>query len=212
MKHNCSVGRRYKKGKEIFSWKKFRKIFYLGSLVEWIKSIKEICDLRKLIIYGIAIALFFAYGYGKGQKGKPIKVDIGYGKEAIIEINKEGDNLYIDKKGFVYIRDKKGNILKQVSAGDIPTLRAKLKHYGFQFKPIFVMGAGFGEDGIEPEGGVGISYFRYFKFRLEAFLTNKGVYPLAIAYKITDNSGAGLGAGKGWSGDNRVIFYYRFEF
>jgi len=55
--------------------------------------------------------------------------------------------------------------LKQVSAGDIPTLKDKLKPYGFQFEPIFVVGAGFGKRGVSPEGGIGVSYFRYFKFK-----------------------------------------------
>ena len=60
---NSSIGNIYKKdGSEPFQWKKFLKIFNLGNGVEWIKSIKEIIDLRKLVIYGVIIGIVFGYG------------------------------------------------------------------------------------------------------------------------------------------------------
>ena len=77
---NASIGKSYKKGKESFSWTKFKKIFDLGDGVEWIKSIKEIIDLRKLTIYIIIISAFFAYGYFKGRGNTPIKIDLDYTK------------------------------------------------------------------------------------------------------------------------------------
>jgi hypothetical protein len=53
-----------------------KKIFYLGSLTERAKSIKEIIDIRKLVIYSIILSCVFCYAYFKGQGNTPIKVDL----------------------------------------------------------------------------------------------------------------------------------------
>ena len=216
MKTNCSIGDKYKKnGDEVFQWKKLRKIFYLGSGVEWIKSIKEIIDLRKLIIYLIIGLSIWGYAYYHGQRGKPIKVDVGYGKETYIKLN--GEFLHIDKKGKVFVEDSEGNVLKTISVKDIPELKRKLKPYGLQLKPIFVAGLGLGEGtGAEGEAGAGISFFRYWKGRVEAFVTNRGAY-LGTSYKLDglslENSSIGIGVGKGWrKGENRAIVYWRVKF
>ena len=199
-----------KSTQESFQWTKFKKMFYLGNGVEWIKSIKEIIDIRKLTIYLVIIGLIFAYGWYNGVQGKPIKVDIGYGKEAMIKL--DGHFLHIAKDGSVYVEDKDGNRLKQISVRDIPSLKRKLAPIGFQLQPIIVAGYGisdFGRSGIEV--GAGVSFLRYWKGRLEAFITQRGIYA-GTSYKITDNSGIGLGVGKGFKGDNRAIIYFRTKF
>ena len=196
--------------KEAFEWKKFKKMFWLHNVAEWIKSVKEIVDLRKLIIYSLVVGIIFAYGWHKGKRDVPVKIDLGYGKAYTLKL--DGTFLHIAKTGDVYVQDKEGNRLKQLSLEDIPELRRRLLPFGFQLKPIAIAGAGYGEEGIVGEGGVGLSWFRYFRFRAESFLTNKGAYPVAVAYKLTDCSGFGVGAGKGYKGDTRGILYYRWNF
>ena len=213
-KLNASIGKTYKKdtGEEVFTWRRFGSGFFgLLDPIGWAKDFIGLFNVRKLVLYGIILITVATYFFVQGKKGLPVKVDIGYGKEAIIEINKEGDHLYIDKKGYVYIRDKNNDILKQVSVKDIPGLKAKLAPIGFQMQPIFVGGVGLGLEGATGEVGAGVSFLRYWKMQLEAFLTQKGVY-VGSSYKITDNSGAGLAFGKGWKGDARMMFYYRFNF
>ena len=206
---NASIGKKYQ---DKFDRKKFFSGF-LGLLdpIGWAKDIVGIFNIRKLVLYVAVIICFSVYFYVQGRGNNPVQIDIGFGKEAIIEINKEGDQLYIDKKGFVYIRDKEGNILKQVSVSDIPGLKKKLAPVGFQFVPIGVMGGGLGLKGAKFEGGFGVSFFRYWKMELESFLTNAGIY-IGSSYKITDNSGLGIGVGKGFKGDSRVLLYYRWKF
>lgn len=196
---------------EPFIWSKFKKIFSIASGGEWAKSIKEIIDIRKFIIYSVIISSIFAYGWYRGIQNTPVKVNIGYGQEAKIELT-EGNYLHIDKDGTVRYRDKSGNIIKKISVKDIPGLRKKLAPIGLQFEPIVVVGAGMGADGASGEGGVGISWLRYWKWKVDSFLTNKGLYPLGTSYSITNNSGIGLGIGKGWKGDNRILIYYRLKF
>ena len=210
-KLNSSIGRQYKQGKEPFSFTKFKKIFYLGSLVEWVKSIKEIIDLRKLIIYLIIGGLILGYGWAKGKQDLPVNIKLGWGKEAYINLN--GEQLHIDKDGNVYLEDTKtGKVIKQVKAKDIKGLRAKLAPLGLQLKPFVLVGASsdiYGDSSIEAGGGV--SLFRIWKANVDAFITNKGIYG-GLSYKLTDNSGIGAGVGKGWHGDTRGIIYYKFEF
>ena len=102
--------------------------------------------------------------------------------------------------------------IKNIKAKDFPLLAKQLRPIGFILEPVGVAGYGVGENtGGGFEGGAGISFLKYWSWKLDAFLTNRGVY-LGTAYQITDNSGIGLGAGKGFEGDNRVILYYKFKF
>ena len=197
---------------ETFQVKKF--LTGLGGLfnpVGWAKDFVGLFNIRKLTIYMLILSCIFAYGYWKGNQNIPVNIDLGYGKEARIDIN--GEYLYIDKEGNVYLKDTKTDkIIKQISVKDVPALKRKLAPIGLQFEPVFVIGSGFGDKGVEGEAGVGFSWLRYWKWRLDSFITNRGIYPLGTSYQITDNSGIGLGVGKGWEGDNRVILYYRFKF
>lgn len=213
-KFNASIGKTYNKitGKEAFTWRRFGSGFFgLLDPIGWAKDFIGLFNVRKLVLYAIILITVATYFFVQGKRGLPVKIDIGYGKEAIIEINKEGDHLYIDKKGYVYIRDKNNDILKQVSVKDIPGLKKKLAPIGFQVVPIGVMGVGTGIFGAKFEGGGGVSFFRYWKMQLEVFLTNRGIY-IGSSYQITDHSGIGLGLGKGYIGDDRMILYYRWRF
>jgi hypothetical protein len=209
---NASIGNVYKKnGEEAFQIKKFVRGFGgLLSPVGWAKDFIGLFNSRKLVIYILIISCIFAYGYWKGNQNTPIKVDIGYGKSAIVKLN--GSFLHITETGEVWIEDKDGNKIKRISVKDIPSLKRKLAPIGLQFEPIGILGGGFGAKGISGELGAGVSWLRYWKWRLDSFITNRGIYPLGTSYKITDNSGVGIGVGKGWQGDNRVTVYYRWRF
>lgn len=183
--------------------------FSLFNPILWVKDIISLINLRKLIIFGV----IFSMVYWWGMQGKPITMDIGYGKEAYIRLN--GNFLHIDKKGLVYLEDKNGTKLKQISVKDIPALRRKLAPIGIEFKPIAVLGYGFGDRQHGFEGGVGLSLIRYWQWRLETFVTQRGIY-VGTSYKLTkykmENSAIGMGVGKGWRGDNRIMLYFRMEF
>jgi hypothetical protein len=179
------------------------------SPVLWMKDIASIFNLRKLVIVGVIIGVVFGYGWYKGRTGAPVKIDL-HGKEALIQLNEHF--LQIDKDGTTKIVDKDGKVLKVIRVKDIDGLRQALRPYGFQLEPFVAVGGSMGSSGASIEAGVGLSWFKYFKWNLDSLLTNKGIYPLGVSYKLTDNSGLGLGAGMGWKGDQRVILYYKFRF
>lgn len=209
---NCSIGKSYKtKDKEVFRWQKFKKIFDLGSPVEWIKSIKEIVDLRKLIIYCIVIGAIYGYAYFQGRLNAPVKLNLSYEKEWIMNIN--GEELYKPKySNDVYIRDSKTKeVIKQIKAKDMGLLRKKLAPIGFILEPIFVAGGSVGDTNKE-EVGAGFSFIKYWRWKLESFITSVPAIYIGTSYSITENSGIGVGIGKGESADNRVIGYYRWLF
>jgi len=181
----------------------------ITSKVGWAKDIASIFSLRKLIIVGVIISCIFGFGYYKGQMGKPVNFDLK-GKEATIQLNEHF--LKIEKDGTAKVVDKDGKILKTIKVKDIDGLRQSLRPYGFKLDPIFVAGASGGLSGSGFEAGVGVSWFKYFKNSLDSFITNRGLYPLAASYSITDNSGVGLGAGVGYELDKRVILYYKWRF
>ena len=210
---NASIGKIYKKdNKEKFDWKKFRKIFDLGDKVEWIKSIKEIIDLRKLTIYGIILGAVFAWAYFQGKRDTPIKINLDYAKEFKMKIN--GHYLVKPKNSQnIRIEDKEGNLIKQLKVKDFPLLAKKLKPIGFILEPVGIVGIGTGTtSGSGMEFGAGVSWLKCWKWKIDSFLTSRGIYPLGTSYQITDNTGIGLGIGKGWTGDNRVILYGRIKF
>ncbi|KKL70546.1 hypothetical protein LCGC14_2103780, partial [marine sediment metagenome] len=206
IKRGLNIVKGKKSNKEVFEWKKFKKIFSLGSAAEWAKSIKEIIDLRKFLIYATILITIWGFGYYRGLQTKPIKMDIGYGKEVTLKLDK--NFLHIGKDGIVRLVDKNKKVIKVISVKDIPELRRKLSPYGFQLKPIGIAGASIGRHGDTAiEAGAGVSVFRVYKAELDAFLTGVGAY-VGTSYKITDNAGIGLGIGKGYKRfDDRVIVY-----
>jgi hypothetical protein len=211
---NCSIGRTFrvrKDGTEVFTWKKFFTGF--GGLLNpigWAKDIVGILNVRKLTIYFIILSTIFAYGYFKGRGNTPIKVNLDYTKEFKMKL--DGHYLIKPKNSQnLRIEDLKGNIVKNIRAKDFPLLTKKLKPIGFILEPIGVIGYGASADKKGFEGGAGVSFIKYWKWRLDTFLTNRGIY-LGTSYQITDNSGLGIGAGKGFDASNRIIFYYKFKF
>jgi hypothetical protein len=177
--------------------------------VLWAKDIASIFNLRKLIIIGVIIGCIYGYGWYRGTQGKPVHFDMR-GKEALIQLNEH--YLKIDKDGTANVVDKDGKILKTIKVKDIDALRRALRPYGFILEPIVVAGGSLGESGAGVEAGAGISWFKWYKTKLDSFLTSKGFYPLGLSYSITDNSGIGLGAGIGFKGDKRIILYYKWRF
>ena len=202
--------------KEAFSLNKFTKgLLNVSNPVMWSKDIASIFSLRKLIIVGVIIGVIYGYGYFKGVQNKPIQVNLDYNQEWTMKLN--GEELYKPKNSSdVFIRDSKTHvILKQIKAKDMGILREKLRPFAFELKPIGIMGGGISEVGATIEGGAGISFFRYWQWRLDTFLTNRGAY-IGTSYKLDkfklNNSSLGIGLGKGYKGDNRVLLYYKWEF
>lgn len=196
--------------KEKFSGKKLRAgLFRIKDKVAWAKDIAQMFNLRRLCIYLLIAGIIYGVGVYKGKLGKPINVDLNYEKSFTLKL--DGQVLYKPKNSSqLEIRDAKGNKIKTITVGDVKELRKKLSPFGLQFRPIGVIGYGAGlKRGFE--AGAGISFLRYWKWRLDTFLTNHGIY-IGNSYKITDNSNLGIGAGKGFKGDSRIIFYYRWKF
>jgi len=210
-KLNASVGNVYRKdGTEVFQVNKLKKAFILNSPVEWIKDLVSIFNLRKIIIYFVIISSIFAYGYFKGRGNTPVQINLDYNKEFKMKL----DGHYLVKPKYssnLSIVDEKGNLVKDIKAKDFPLLAKKLRPIGFCLEPIAIVGGSIGETTRGFEGGAGVSFIKYWKWKLDTFLTNRGIY-VGTSYSITENSGAGLGVGKGFLGDNRIILYYKFKF
>lgn len=195
---------------EKFSTKKLVSgMFSVGSSVQWAKDLSSIFNIRKIIIIALILGGIWGWGWYKGRLGAPVKIDLE-GQEATIKLNDHF--LRIEKDGDTYVVDKDGKILKTIRVKDIPGLREKLRPIGFQLKPFVAAGGSVGQGGAKQDVGVGVSYFKYFKFNADALLTTTGLYPLAGSYKLTDNFGVGAGAGVGWKGDKRAIIYGKWEF
>jgi len=201
---------------EQFNVVKFLKgMFTCLNPVLWAKDIASIFSIRKIIIYIVIIASIFGYGYIKGLQNKPIKVDIGYNKEAYIRLDK--NFLHITKDGTVQLEDKTGKIIKTITAKDMPEISKLLAPISLQLKPIGILGYGVGTNGTSGiEFGAGVSFFRFYKASLDAFLTNMGAY-LGVSYSLEGiglkNASVGFGAGRGWkSNDNRGIVYISVKF
>jgi len=181
--------------------------------VLWLKDISSILNIRKLIIYILIIGSIFTYGYIKGIKNKPVHFNME-GKEAMISLNEH--RLHILPDGSAQVEDKDGKVLKTIKVKDIPELQKALKPVAIQHKPIGVLGSGIGLAGASFECGVGLSWFKFYLLGVDSFITNKGIYPLGISYKLhklnMDNSSIGIAGGKGYKGDTRGILYYKWEF
>lgn len=165
--------------------------------VLWAKDIISIINLRKLIIYGVVAGLIFGYAYWKGR-GKGMV--LSNAKEWIMKLDSHylhwdpnANEMHVQESANINAPDR----INIINVKDIPNLYAKLKPYGFQFKPIITLGVGKGTTDISGEVGAGVSYFKWFRWRSDITITNKGFYPLGIHYKITENSGLGLSTGMG---------------
>jgi hypothetical protein len=186
----------------------------IGSSVGWAKDIASIFNLRKLIIIGVIIGVIFGYGYYKGKINKPVKLLIDEAVEFTIPVPNSPLALYKAKHSteLQWIHLESGKVISVVKVKDIPELKKILKPYGFILEPIAVAGGSLGEGGAGFDAGLGISWFKWFRAKIDSFITNKGFYPLGVSYGLTENSGVGLGAGIGYKGDKRVILYYKWRF
>jgi hypothetical protein len=200
---------------EAFSGQKLTTgMLKINNGVLWAKDIASIFNLRKLIIIGVIIGIIFGYGYYKGKINKPVQLVIDEAVEFTIPVPNSNLALYHPKHSteLQWINLETGKVISIVKVKDIPELAKKLKSYGFVFEPIFVAGGSLGETGAGFEAGAGLSWFKWFKAKIDSFITNRGLYPLGFSYGITDNSGVGIGAGIGYKGDKRVILYYKWRF
>lgn len=202
---------------EKFNSEKFKAgLVQLNDKVKWARDFVNEFNLRKVIIH-LSILLFLfsiiaGVFYYKGRMNSPIQINLAYEKEFKMKL--DGDYLHKPKNSQeLMVVDDKGNVIKEIKVKDIPELKKRLKVFDFQLVPIFVAGGGIG-DGIEGELGAGISWLRYFQWRIENFLTQKGIY-LGTSYKFKqlENSAIGVAIGKGYKeGDSRVLFYWRWRF
>jgi len=187
--------------------------------VKWLKDITSIFNVRKLLIYILAIGLFFGYGYLKGIGNRPVYLDIE-GKEARIKLN--GETLHIRANGTAEVLDTKtGKKIKDICVKDVPGLQAVLKPIGLQLKPFALVGtgAGFGGDQdttVALEGGVGVAWFKWYLWNLDSSITNKGFYPLGISkrfeQKALQNTSIGISGGIGYEGDIRGLTSLHWNF
>jgi len=209
---------------EPFSWSKLWEGF-LGFLnpTLWAKDLVSLFNVRKIIIYAVIIAGVFFYAYSIGNQNVPVQVDLGYGREAIVNLG-NGEFLWIKVNGEVVVIDNanplKARVLRVIKVKDLGALKGKLSAIGFQFQPIAVVGYGMGlkgDGGLET--GIGISFFRYWRGSVEAFLTQKGVY-VGTSYRLDrlhlNNTSIGIAVGKGYKDflgdDYRVMIYGSIKF
>ena len=224
MKTNSSIGRKYKltevKEREFFSVSKFVSgMFGLFSPSDWGKDLASLFNIRKLLIFALIIGAIFGYGYWQGKINQNLLIDIGEYKDSYIKLL-DDNVLHIDENGTVTIEDADGNVLKRLKSKDLDALKKQLKPFGFELSPIGVIGIGGSTDGsIDGEGGIGIRWFRAWRINFESFLTNKGIYPLGISYKLDGiglkNSSFGIGAGTSYDNflqDKRLLAYFSIKF
>jgi len=205
-------------GETVFVPAKFTNgMLGIADPIGWAKDITQLFNIRKLIVYAIIIGMIFAFGFWKGNQETPVKIDLGEGKECHIKL--DGHYLHIAKDGSVTVEDKDGKILKRISVKDIPELSKKLKPYGFQLKPILVAGCSMGTNGTAGgEIGAGVSFFKFFKAELDAFVTTHPAAYLGASYSLEDmgleNTSVGVAVGKSLSDfdDTRVMVYGKIKF
>lgn len=208
--------------KESFQTEKAVKAFVLTDPVLWWKDIANHFNIRMIILYITIIAGIFIYGYCVGNQHLPIKVELGYGREAMIKISNK-EFLHITKSGEVHLQDNyddtKAKVIRVLTVKDLGIIEKQLSPIGFQFKPIAVVGYGLGIKGDGGmEVGAGVSFLRYWQGSVEAFLTQKGVY-VGTSYRLDkihlENTSIGIAYGRGYkdfANDQRVIIYGSVKF
>jgi hypothetical protein len=174
----------------------------------WAKDLHDLFNLRKLIIVGVILSCIWGYGYYKGKINKPVQLVISEEVEFTIPVPHSDLALYHPKHStqLQWINTVTGKVISIVKVSEIPELAKKLHPYGFIFEPIAVIGAGAGTETAGFEGGIGVRYLKYFKWVADICLTNKGIYPFGVSYKLTDNSAIGLSVGSGFKGNDIGLF------
>lgn len=187
----------------------YTKSTLLAKLKYDLQPVKLLTSSLRLLIVAIAVAgAVYAYGYWRGTTNAPVKFDMR-GKEAIIRLNEH--YMKITPDGSAYVLDKDKRILKQIRVKDIPGLEKALKPYGIDLKPFAAFGGGVGDGKAKLEAGLGIQVIKFYRWYLNAFVTNKGAY-VGPSYRLTENCDANIGVGKGFKGDNRVHIGVKFRF
>ena len=206
---------------------KFRFKKFIGGLLDvkskadWSKDIVQLFNVRKLLIYIVIAGVFAGVFYWKGLSSVQPIIDIGY-KDVITMPAPKGyeylDYLALhkpkDSNKWEWINLKSNAIYAKVKVGDIPEA-AKLRPYGFESKIIGIMALGLGHENTGGEWGAGVRFARLWQMRTEIITTNKGVYG-GVSYKpkkwIFENTTIGIGIGKGYKADNRLLGYLAWEF
>jgi len=211
---NYLRGKIFNQVKKNFDKTKFIKGFKWDG-EQWGKKLNLELDPKtwivRLTIMGLILGVVYCVGEYQGKLGKPVQIDLAYEKEFKLKL--DGDYLYKPKNSQeLTIIDEQGEVIKEIKVKDIPELKKKLRPFGFQIVPIFVAGGGIG-DGIEGELGAGVSWLRYFQWRIDNFLTNYGIY-LGTSYRFQklENSAVGIAIGKAYKGANRILLYWRWRF
>ena len=200
---------------EQFDSKKLRAgLFRVRDKVSWCKSFVEDFNIRTVSIrLGIILliaGIIFSVGEYQGRMGKPIQVNLNYEKEFKIKVN--GNYLLKPKNSKqLFIVDKKGNKIKDVTVGDVDELQKKLRPFGFIIEPYFSTGFALTDKGIKQDTGVGVNWLKYYKWRVGNWLSNNGIW-IGVSYKLTENWSIGGGTGRGWNGGNLVNGGFQFKF
>jgi hypothetical protein len=174
-----------------------QKLAHDLSLMKWISS-----TIRTVVIIGVIALLvlggIWAWGYFKGKGTVPIQVT---GIEGLVGqyIPIDHGFLTFTKEGEVHIVDTdKKTILKVITAKDLPELRKKIAQVGLVLEPFMESGVAVGgKKGAKLDIGVGANFFKFYKLRIGAWLSNNGVFA-GVNYKITNNFSVGCGIGKGY--------------
>jgi len=160
--------------------------------------------IKTAIVIAIIALGIFGYGYWQGHQGVQPVLD-WHGKEEMVSLNDH--YLHILKDGTMEILDSdKKTVLKKLTVKDFENLKKNLRPYGLVFEPVAVGGLGVSNAGAGFEGGIGLRYFKYFKWVTDICLTNAGFYPFGISYKLTDNTAVGLSVGTGFKKGERGFF------
>jgi hypothetical protein len=189
----------------------------VNSLTLWAKEFSWIFNLRKLIIVGVILGVIFGYGWYKGKTEHPATINLDYGKEIIAPLNKEHNLwLHITKDGSVHVQDNQNDKIAHnsyvIKVKDIPELAKELRPYGLDLEPFVTAGGSVGTTPAQVEAGIGIQLAHWYKMNFSPFITNVGLYPLGLGYRITENSDILLGYGIGYSGDTRYYLGMKFKF
>ena len=200
---------------EAWDTKKFiAGIANITSPKKWGETLHAWFNIRNIIIVTLFLGIYGGYMYWKGMGHARF---LPFTEEWIMKIDDHYlhwdvklQEMHIQNSSDIKSLDK----IKVISVKDIPNLYAKLKPYGFQLKPIVVLAVGRGSNKIKGEIGAGLSWFKWFNWRTDSSITNRGLYPLGIHYKITQNSGIGLSGGIGFEkGDlQRINIKYICEY
>lgn len=180
--------------------------------VLWWKDITSVFNLRKLVIVGVILSVIWGYGYYKGQISKPVHFNFSYESELTIPVP-EGSKAFFKPKNSseAYWIDSEGKRIP-VKVKDIKELKNLLRPYGFDIRPFVTAGGSLGLKGAKAEAGIGMQWFKWFRWHVDSFLTSVGIYPAGVSYRISNNFDLLGGYGYGYKGDQRIYLGGKWKF